>query len=303
MSSLKNFPLALLIFSISFFSGFSNIFSEEIRNTIDIFTFPQPGYIQILITADGSTNIGRITKIGERDIEFKTDLGVITIPKEKIRSIREIPESSFRSGKYWFPDPNSTRLFFAPTGRMLTKGHGYFADYDIFLPSINVGISENISLGGGMTILPSGSLKNQVYFFTPKIGFKASEKLNIAGGALVIKIPDIGDDNESPLVSVLYGVGTYGSPDRSVTFGLGYGMVDSKFGDKPLIVLGAEQRLSRRTAFVTENWMVPGVSNMLVSYGIRFFSENLSVDLALMNTTGSDAIFPGVPYVDFVYNF
>jgi hypothetical protein len=266
------------------------------------FKVPEPGYIQILITVDGSTNVGRIVKINERDIEFKTDLGSITIPKDKIQSIREIPESAFHHGKYWFPDPNSTRLFFAPTGRMLQKGRGYFADYDIFLPSVNFGITKNISLGGGMTILPSGSLKNQIYFFTPKIGFKASPKLNISGGTLMIKIPDIGDDNKSPLINVLYGVGTYGSPDRSITLGLGYGMVDSKLAEKPLVVLGGEQRLTRRMAFVTENWMVPGVSDILVSYGIRFFSENLSADLALMNVTG-EGIFPGIPYVDFVYNF
>ena len=299
MSSCKIFS-AVFFISIIVISSINH--AEDSKNSPDGFTVPESGYIQILITVDGSTNIGRVVKINERDIEFRTDLGSITIPKEKIRSIREIPESSFRNGKYWFPDPNTTRLFFAPTGRMLPKGRGYFADYDIFLPSINIGITNNISLGGGMTILPSGSLKNQVYFFTPKIGFKASQKLNISGGALMIKIPDFGDDSESPLVNVLYGVGTYGSPDRSITLGFGYGMVDSKFAEKPLVVLGAEQRLSRRTAFVTENWMVPGVSDILVSYGIRFFSENLSADLALMNVTGG-GVFPGVPYVDFVYNF
>jgi hypothetical protein len=301
MSSLKILPVILLCILIPLFSG---AFAQESKTSDDMFKIPEPEYVQILTAVDGSTYVGRIIKTEMRDIEFKTDLGTITIPKEKIQNIREIPEKSLRNGKYWFPEPNSTRLYFAPTGRMLPKGRGYFADYDIFLPSVNIGVSENISIGGGMTILPSGSLKNQVYFFTPKVGFKASEKLNIAGGALVIKIPDIGDNNnESPLISVLYGVGTYGSPDRSVTFGLGYGMVNSKFGDKPLVVLGAEQRLSRRMAFVTENWIVPGVSDALVSYGLRFFSENLSVDLALMNVTGGDAVFPGVPYVDFVYNF
>ena len=40
-----------------------------------------------------------------------------------------------------------------------------------------------------------------------------------------------------------------------------------------------------------------------VFHGARIFSEYLSVDLAFINVTGGDALFPGVPYVDFVYNF
>jgi len=118
----------------------------------------------------------------------------------------------------------------------------------------------------------------------------------------VLKIPDAGDD-DAPLISVLYGVGTWGSTDRSVTVGIGYGMVDSETADKPMVVLGGEQRLTRRLAFVTENWIIPGVDNTLLSYGIRFLTEKFTTDFALLNTTGGDAIFPGIPYIDFVYHF
>ena len=104
-------------------------------------------------------------------------------------------------------------------------------------------------------------------------------------------------------MSVLYGTGTWGTTDRSLTCGIGYGMVDGKIADKPMIVLGGEKRLTRRMAFVTENWIIPGVDNALISYGIRFLTEKFTTDFALLNTTGKDAIFPGIPYIDFVYNF
>ena len=264
---------------------------------------PAPGNVQIITTSDGSAMIGRITRVGETDIEFQSELGTVTIPKAKVSSIREVPATSIRNGKYWFEDPNRTRLLFAPTGRMLEKGRGYFADYYVFFPAVNYGVTDRISLGAGTSLFPTGSAKNQIYYFTPKIGFKGSEKLDLAAGALVIHIPDIDNADKSPLVSVIYGVGTYGGSDGSVTLGLGYGMVNTKLGDRPLVVLGGERRLSRRTAFVTENWMVPGVDNALVSFGLRFFTENLSVDLAFLNTLGGSGIFPGVPYVDFVWNF
>jgi len=112
----------------------------------------------------------------------------------------------------------------------------------------------------------------------------------------MMKIPD------EPLVNLLYGVGTWGTSDKSFTLALGYGMVGTDIADKPLVVLGGYKRISRRTAFITENWIIPEVEGAIISYGIRFFGEQLSVDLALLNVM-PDAIFPGIPYVDFVYNF
>jgi len=185
---------------------------------------------------------------------------------------------------------------------MLKKGDGYFGVYEVFFPTVNYGITDNMSLGGGISIFPSGRFSRQIYYFTPKISLKQSEKINIAAGVLMIKLPDA-DDEKLPLVSVLYGVGTYGTHNRSMTLGLGYGMEDSKLASKPMVVLGGEQRLSRRLSLVTENWIVPRVSEVMVSLGVRFFGEASSVDLALINTVGNESLFPGIPYVDFVYNF
>jgi hypothetical protein len=98
-------------------------------------------------------------------------------------------------------------------------------------------------------------------------------------------------------------VGTYGTPNLSFTGGAGYGFVDGEVADKPMVMVGGEARMTRRTSFVTENWIFPGVDEPVISYGVRFFGEKLSVDLAFINTIGEEAIFPGVPYIDFVFNF
>jgi hypothetical protein len=70
-----------------------------------------------------------------------------------------------------------------------------------------------------------------------------------------------------------------------------------------MVMVGGEQRLSHRFAIVSENWIFPEVDNPLVSLGIRFFGEKLAVDLALINFIGETEIFPGIPYIDFIYNF
>lgn len=270
---------------------------------------PAPGETQLLTTNDGSTLAGRITRIDSSVVVFETPMGTLTIPRAQIRSIRAVPAGETRGGKYWAPNPNTTRLLFAPTGRMLEKGHGYFADYYVFFPSANYGVTDRISLGGGMSLFPTGNMTDQLYFFTPKVSLHRSERFNVAAGALIIRFPGFDDEeddgNDTPLVSVIYGVGTWGSRDRSITVAAGYGMVDGKPAEKPLIVLGGERRLTRRTAFISENWIVPGVDNVLVSYGIRLLTESLSTDLALFNAFGGEAdpVFPGIPYVDFVWNF
>ncbi len=276
----------------------------------DNLTIPDSAHIQIITTHDKSTMIGRILEIKEKEIRFKAEFGEITIPIDKITSIEIVPISSIKEGEYWFPNPNATRLFFAPTGRMLKKGDGYFADYYLFFPAFAYGITDKITFGGGMSLLPGADLDKQIFYFTPKVGWEATKNLSFGIGTLVIKIPDFDDDEpdesddiESPLVGLLYGVGTYGNPNSSLTIGLGYGYVDDEFADKPMIMIGGEQRISRRLALVTENWIFPGVDDPMVSLGVRFFSEKMSVDLALLNTIGKEALFPGIPYVDFVFNF
>ncbi len=262
---------------------------------------PDADNLQIVSTTDGSVWIGRIVSIRENEVIFKTDLGEITIPTLKISEIREVPSSSIRSGQYWFENPNATRLYFAPTARMLKKGTGYFSDYWLFFPGIAYGFTDNFTFGGGMSLFPGVDPGNQVFYFTPKIGLKTSPNSNIAAGALLIAIPEI--DNESPLVGILYGVGTFGDTDGSLTVGLGYGFVDDQLADKPMFMLGGEKRLSRRVSFVSENWIFPGADFPVVSYGFRFFGQGLSVDLALFNALGEEGFFPGLPWIDFVFNF
>ena len=295
---LRNYLFVECIVFILFFSAPASGI-EVTRNDLFI---PPSDHIQIITTTDGSTSIGRIAEISDKTVTFVTELGVITIPIDRITSIHTVLSSDIRGGAYWFPDPNTTRLYFAPTGRMLPKGSGYIADYYLFFPSFNYGVSSNVSLGGGFSIFPTGNMSDQIYFFTPKIGLKRSDTVNVAAGALVLKVPDSNDEN-APVISVLYGVSTWGAPDLSLTCGFGYGMVDTDFADKPMIVLGGGKRLTRRMAFITENWIVPGVDDTLISYGIRFMANNFTTDFALINTTGSNALFPGIPYIDFVFNF
>jgi len=284
---------------------FNNVYPIHTQESIEIresLRIPDSTHVQILITGDGSQNIGRIIEIGEDEIQFETDIGVLTVAISKIREIREISTSQVDEKKDWFVNPNTTRLYFMPTAYTLKKGEGYFADYYLFFPMVAYGFTDWFTLGGGFSILPTTDIGTQIFYFMPKFRITSSEQFSMSAGALLIKVPDFGDD-DSPLVGILYSVGTVGKPDANFTFGAGFGFVGDDFADKPMVTLGAEKRLSNRVSFVTENWIFPGVDQPLISYGVRLMGEKMSVDLALFNTIGDDMLFPGFPYVDFVFSF
>ena len=199
-----------------------------------------------------------------------------------------------RNGAYWFPNPNRTRMYVGPTARMPEPGTGYFSDIYIFFPSVTYGITKNFSMSGGVSIFPTG-MDNQIFYFMPKIGLSTSERMSVAASALITVIPDwMDDDFDQPRVlGIVFGVGTYGTDNTSITAGLGFGYIEEDFGDKPAVLLGGEHRVARRMALVTENWVLPGVDPAIISYGVRFFGEGMAIDLAFLNVASEDAISLG----------
>jgi hypothetical protein len=233
--------------------------------------------------------------------------GPITVPRSSVVELRQVGRGAMREGIYWAPNPNDTRLFIAPTGRMLAKGEGYFSDTYLVLLLFAAGVSSNFTLGGGLSIVPSDDFfRNNIYYFTPKFALVQTPSVNVAAGAFVgFAGWDLDGSEDVGSFGILYGVATLGSSDGSFTFGSGLAYGGGDLADRPIIMLGGEKRMARRLSFVTENYVLPGETNAAVSYGLRFFGEKLSVDFAFWNAFGSDVdpIFPGIPYLAFAVKF
>jgi hypothetical protein len=277
---------------------------------------PDTAVTHILRLRDGSTLVGRLLARDSTSLQFATSGGVLTIPATSVVDLRVVGALDMHAGEYWFPDPNRTRLFFAPTGRMLEKGEGYYSNTYLLLQNFVGAPSDNFTFGGGFSVVPSDDfLTNNVYYLTPKLGVYASPKTNVAVGALIGFVPT--DDGNG--FGILYGVATRGGPDASMTAGLGYGYVGGTLADHPIVMLGGSSRASRRVALVTENYAfwyhnddnvcnftctsVPHLRmTMILSYGLRFMGEKLSTDFAFFNST-ENFLFPGIPYISFAVKF
>ena len=258
---------------------------------------------QRLVMRDGSELIGRITSIGDSTVQFESQLGVLTLRSADIVRLSSERGGSIRNGRYYFPNPNTTRLIFAPTGRMLEAGEGYFADYWVFFPGLSVGLSSMFSIGGGMSIFPGVAFDDQLLYFTPKVGLVKRERFNAAAGVLYVSVPDVFDDsNNRDSGGMLYGVGTWGGLDNSFTAGVGYGFTNGTLASNPAVLIGGEARAAPRISFVTENYLIPGGS-LLYSGGIRFMGRGLSVDLALFAAAGEGGGGCCFPFLGFVYGW
>lgn len=251
-----------------------------------------------LILTDGSELNGVIISEDSISVHFKTTSNIsITIPREQIKSMEPLSGESI-GGEYIRQDPNHTRLFFAPTARPLRARQGYFSAYQIFFPFFAVGVTDFLTLGGGISLLPGAT--SQFVYFAPKIIPIETENFSIAGGLLYINSTMTAKKG----VGIYYFVGSYGKEKTSITAGLGWGFLGNNVADKPICLIGGEFRLTNTLKLITENWLIYESDNHLLSLGFRFFGKNLAADFALVYPFGVEMKgFPFIPWIGFAYNF
>ena len=255
---------------------------------------------QVRLT-DGETYVGRVMQISGDSITLQTATGTrIQFTQSQVVRAR-VARGELKAGSFWTEDPNRTRLFFSPTARTLPSGGGYFGVYELFIPFVAYGVTDWLLVAGGSPfyLVFNDEFGYPPLYFGPKIRLLQSETVAASLGSLTVLIPEDGDDE---IFSIVYGVGTWGSPDHALSFGAGWGYVDDGFSEKPLVMVGGETRVGRLTKLMTENLFVPGEDGVIVSGGIRFFGERLSADAGLAGwvATDSECCFP---LVNFVYNF
>lgn len=254
--------------------------------------------IYLIKLLDDSEIAGRILESSDSTISFITLTGIeMNIPKTQIKEMEEV-SGKVINGVLYKTDPNRTRLLFAPTGRMLKPGAGYFSVYEIFFPTIALGLTDFLSLSGGLSLVPGA--EEQLYYFAPKLGYEFTETFSMAAGYLYLSVT-----GEEESAGILYTVATLGNDRNALTIGGGLGVTEGDFSENPILMLGGELTLSNSIKLVSENWIITSEDvNTAVSLGIRFFGSHLAADFALILPVGTDTSgFPALPWVGFVYNF
>jgi len=244
---------------------------------------------------DGTELKGFIIEQNDSLVNFKTISGIeMKIDRKLIEDI-SFSKGEIVEGQFQRYDPNRTRLFFGPTARTLPQGSGYFSAYMIFVPFLAIGITDFFTLSGGMTLIPGA--EEQMFYIGPKVRFLNLEGFSLGSGIIYSHI----DESD---FGIAYGVTTIGSERAALTVGIGWGYEDSEFSDAPFILLGGEVQVSNSVKLLTENWIISETG--IISFGIRFFGDDLAADFGFFRPVGEDTDmggWPFIPWIGFVYNW
>ena len=263
------FKWSILISGI--FLGFSNLASSQNKSDT----------VRIVETKDGNNYVGTVKYLQDSLVEITTNLGVLTIPKRMIRSITLPKNEEMVKGEYWPENPHSSRHFWGPSGYGLRKGEGYYQNIWVFFNQASYGFTDHFTLGVGVVPLFLFASEITPFWVTPKVNFQYKNgKGAYSAGTILFGLA--GGSNE--FAGILYGTNTFGTRDRQLTLGIGYGYLtgeDRGFANYPTVSVSGMIRTSRRWAFITENYLIAagGDTNIgFISGGARFMARHLAID-------------------------
>jgi len=253
-------------------------------------------------TLDGNEFIGQIVNEDSLKIVLKTEkLGEISIFRSDIKRLETLEVQQIKDGKYWFPNPQSTRYFWSPNGYGLKKGEGYYQNIWVLWNQFSYGLTNNFSIGGG--IIPTFLFGAPTpVFATIKFSIPVKkDKFNIAAGAIAGTV--LGEEQTG--FGIFYGLATIGSHDANVTFGMGYGFAGGEWAQSPMINVNGMIRVSNRGYIITENYILnaDGESVVLISLGGRSIIKKAALDYGLIVPFTSDGVDFALPWLGFTVPF
>lgn len=266
-----------------------------IVNVIGLQAQNQPDFYKV-ITVQKQTFVGELISEDDKSITLRTEsLSRVTIERVNIESIEKISADRIKNSSYWFENPQSTRYFFSPNAIGLRKGKGYYQNTWVLFNNVNYGISNNLSIGGGLVPLFLFGTGETPVWFLPKVSVPVVEdKLHLGGGAMIGGI--VGADTEA--LGILYGVGTFGNRDRNLSVSLGYGYVGSDISNTPVVNISGLIRTGREFYLLTENYFIPGVDESgIISAGFRWAPESFALDIGLFRPLTDAGNLIGIPWL------
>jgi hypothetical protein len=246
---------------------------------------------------DGNEFIGQILSEDKTAILLRTEkLGDLSIKWTEITKLSTVEPAEMKNGEHWFDNPQATRYFWSPNGYGLKKGEAYYQNVWVVFNQVSVGLNDYISLGGGLVPLFLFAGAPTPVWITPKVSIPVVEnKFNVGGGGLLATV--IGVDATS--FGILYGITTFGSRDKNLSLGIGYGYAGTDWANTPTFTLSGMFRTGRRGYLLTENYFIGGVEDNLVllSIGGRRIIKRSGLDFGLFIPSNTGGNLVAIPWL------
>jgi hypothetical protein len=232
-------------------------------------------------TTDGNKYIGTILSETNETLTLKTDhLGKLTFKKSNIVRITPVQGGQVKNGVLWSDNPQATRYFWTPNGYGLKKGEAYYQNVWIFFNQFSVGVTDNFSMGAGLVPLFLFAGSPTPVWITPKLSIPIrKDEFNLGGGALLGTV--LGEESEG--FGIVYGMTTFGSRDKNISVGIGYGYAGGEWADTPTFSISGIVRTGQNGYFMSENYYIDTGEDplMLISLGGRRIVNRTGIDFGL----------------------
>lgn len=271
---------------------------------------------------DGSSRTG---VLDSADSEFMFITNVVSGP-EKIYLSGVIKAKLFlvnESGK--FANPHYSRYLFGPSAIPHKKGEVYWNNLWLEVNTVQVGITENLSVGMGSLLFSSlsGNLSLMPNF---KYSIPLNEKTTLAVGNISLLL---WPKNEVFFGATLpFAVATFGGSEANFSIGTGWagtsevstdtsgvGVRNFQWSDYPTVYAAVSKRLSRNwifqlegygIAYNQEDWQgnVTQRTNGIALFSFRYIQPNSSWDFGgvVINDSGTEMNF-AVPLIGYTQKF
>ncbi|NVK84359.1 MAG: hypothetical protein HWE21_08560 [Cytophagia bacterium] len=210
--------------------------------------------------------------ISENDTEIvinSISLGLLTFQKSEIKRI------IYLDAKGRMPNPNPTRYFIGQSAHTHEKGEGYYQNIYGLFNLVSYGVTDRFSVIGGVELVSLFS-GNPFLFANAKYGIPIAPKLNVAASVTYITVAGSLADFSAGTIN---GLVTYGNKEHHVTVGSGYAFANGEIDNSGILTLGGITRLSKRFAFITENYILTSGEDAIISGGLRYIAKKLTIDL------------------------
>lgn len=283
--------------------------------------------LQVIVFKNGHYKVGRILQVTSDTTIFLYGADTMKISNDDIVDIQNVSPGAVRYLRnrifFWQSDKN-TRLFLGPTGYTLRKKEGILADYLFIFPYLSYGITDHITLGGGLTLLPTSDSLNPfkpAFYFGPKLKIWSSEMFSIAAGVFMLKIYDDSTQKYLPLSGTYYISSSFELNKLHFSLGVGNLFFGGFVLPRPIFMLAGHYQFTEKIAIITENiwighpalgvfgtfWNPQGIpknnnSPDIFSIGGRYYTDQYSIGSALIFNISSSPILT-IPFIDFIYYF
>lgn len=260
--------------------------------------------IQVLQTMRGDVFFGKLQSLEADSLTFEVqDLAPIRFSREEIQHLDRLEDAvwlkvdntlgSNKFSKYREEEDFwEQNLAYSPTAFSYEQGEGEYRNISILYNVIDVGVSDEWSIGGGI-VIPF------LFMFRTKIAFDVGEKVHLGAGMNNF----VGLDNDiGGLVSHIYAVGTVGTPEQFLNFTIGPAFVWGEPDDNVMVVTaGGAVSFGSHWKIYADLGASPGNDGVIPTIMLSWFKNKNRLELGMLGV--ADGFFSAIPMVGYARRF